>query len=76
VVTVLVVCVQLYDLRKSANKLAEAKGTPEAKAAAKSLFEDLEQVTVNTRRKDLPKATAAYEKAKVDFATFLELASP
>lgn len=35
---------QLYDLRKSALGLAKAKGSKEAEKAAKTLFQDLEQV--------------------------------
>ena len=63
---------QMYDLRRSGNKLAESKQSPEAKNALKALFTDIEELTVSSRRKQADGAQTAYNKAKVDFDAFLK----
>ena len=63
---------QMYDLRRSGEKLADSKQSPEARNALKSLFTDIEDLTVTSRRKQPVEAQAAYNKAKVDFDAFLK----
>jgi photosystem II oxygen-evolving enhancer protein 3 len=57
----------LYSLRKSMNELATTK---EAKAAAKKVFLDLEEMTYTATVKDQAKCTAAWTAAKADMAAF------
>lgn len=43
----------MYDLRRSAGKLADAKQSPAAKAALKALNQDIEDLNVAARRKQV-----------------------
>lgn len=63
---------QMYDLRRSGEKLADSKQSAEARNALKSLFTDIEDLTVTSRRKQPVEAQAAYDKAKADFDAFLK----
>ncbi|EWM23838.1 extrinsic protein in photosystem ii [Nannochloropsis gaditana] len=63
---------QMYDLRRSGQKLAENKQSPEASKALKSLFQDIEDLTVASRRKQVDVSQAAYSRAQADFDAFLK----
>lgn len=43
----------MYDLRRSAQKLADAKQSPEARNALKAMFQDIESLNVAARRKQV-----------------------
>ncbi|CAM9455127.1 unnamed protein product [Discosporangium mesarthrocarpum] len=60
-----------YSLRNAMNSLAEGK--PEAAKAAKTFFKDIEQISVNSARKDQAGASAAYSKSQEDLKKYLEL---
>jgi hypothetical protein len=62
----------MYDLRRAGGKLAENKQSPEATTALKSLFQDIEDLTVASRRKQIDVSQAAYTKAQADFDAFLK----
>ena len=44
---------QVYDLRRSGQKLADAKQTPQARESLKALFQNIEDLTVASRRKQV-----------------------
>lgn len=52
------------DFRGSVRKLVANKGTESARVAAETLFQDLEDLTVSSRRKQGAEASAAFVKAK------------
>lgn len=43
----------MYDLRRSAQKLADAKQSPEARNILKALSQDIEDLNVAARRKEV-----------------------
>lgn len=63
---------QMSDLRRAGAKLAENKQSPEATGALKSLFQDIEDLTVASRRKQIDVSQAAYARAQADFDAFLK----
>jgi len=62
----------MYDLRRAGGKLAENKQSPEASKALKSLFQDIEDLTVASRRKQIDLSQDAYSRAQADFDAFLK----
>eukprot|EP00624_Nannochloropsis_granulata_P005426 evm.model.NODE_38444_length_19080_cov_24.654350.2 len=63
---------QMYDLRRAGGKLAENKQSPEASKALKSLFQDIEDLSVASRRKQIDLSQDAYTRAQADFDAFLK----
>ena len=51
---------QVYNMRGTMNYLASASGKPEAKAAAKKFYQDMEEVNLLSKRKKQAAAQDAY----------------
>ncbi|CAM9667488.1 unnamed protein product [Phaeothamnion confervicola] len=58
-----------YSLREAMNTLGEGK--PEALAAAKAYYRDIEELTVASRRKQGATAKAAYERSVANLGKYL-----
>lgn len=64
---------QAYNMRNTMNYLAANSGKPEAKAAAKEFYQNLEQVNLLSKRKKQDAALAAYDDMMASLDKFSKL---
>mgnify|MGYP000250569361 CR=1 FL=1 len=60
-----------YNMREAMNRIADTSSNPaEARKLAQVYFSDLNDMSEWSRKKNVDKVSAAYEKSKVDLAAF------